>query len=88
MESRRATTRLPSTDFHPEAMVMVQLAQLDDTSFNNFVQLENASSACLILRYAVDNASILRRLTRSAARLRAGRETFLFSVASITRERV
>jgi hypothetical protein len=51
MESRRATTRLPSTDFHPEAMVMVQLAQLDDTCFDNFVQLENASSGCLIMRY-------------------------------------
>jgi hypothetical protein len=36
-------------------MVMVQLAQLDDTFFGYFVQLENTVSRCLILRYARDS---------------------------------
>lgn len=34
----------PSTDLPPRAKVTVQQAQLDDTFFDYFVQLENASA--------------------------------------------
>jgi hypothetical protein len=36
---------------------MVQLAQLDDTFFKCFVQLQNAFGTCLILRYTMDSPS-------------------------------
>ena len=39
---------------------MAQLTQLDDTFFDNFVQLENAAAHCLILRYVRDKKPFLR----------------------------
>jgi hypothetical protein len=62
---------------------MAQLAQLDDTCFDSFVQLENAPIGCLILRYARDTAAFSSMFSEDVARTRTDRYCPRFRVKNI-----
>src|ERR1700742_2067520 len=64
-------------------MVTAQLAQLDDTFFEGFVQLENSPGGCLILGYTRDSGPSREYFPRRTSRMQTAGDCLYFWAKNI-----